>query len=48
MSLGIMPFKLILGIFMMSVRKDRLVPSPKAPCPISTETFLLANFINIF
>lgn len=48
MSLGMIPLRFIFGILIISVIKDLLVPSPNAPCPTKTETFLFANFKSIF
>lgn len=48
MSLGIIADRFILGILMMSVIKDRLIPRLKAPCPIIIASLRLANFRRIF
>ena len=48
MSLGMRADKFILGILTISVIKDRLVPSIKAPCPETTASLLFANFSKIF
>ena len=42
------PLILILGILIISVMNERLVPKLNAPYPVKTDNFLLANFIKIF
>ncbi len=42
------PFKLILGILIMSVMKEVEVAKLKAPCPIKTASFRLAHLSKIF
>ena len=47
-SSGITPLMLILGILIISVMKDLLVPRLNAPSPVNTDSFLLANLIKMF
>jgi len=47
-SLGMRADRLILGILMISVIKERLMPKLKAPCPIMIASRLFANFNRIF